>query len=103
MQNTCFSLSQKKRQDFTDVVIHLYVSFELLAVLPFLFFSRSQLPKLPEKKTPVLLNLTYDYKSNCEQQRLLQFFALLKVHKYRFKNLPMYLRPNKNTLKISHC
>ena len=46
-------------------------------------------------------NSTYNYKSNCEQQRLLQFFALLKVHKYRFKNLPICLCPNKNTLKIS--
>ena len=41
------------RQDFTDMVIHLYVSFELLVLLPFLSFSRSQLPKLPGKKIPV--------------------------------------------------
>ena len=45
---------KKNRQDFNDIVVHLYVSFELLAVLPFLSFSRSQLPKLPGKKIPVL-------------------------------------------------
>ena len=44
---------KKNRQDFTDIVIHLYVSFELLVLLPFLSFSRSQLPKLPGKKIPV--------------------------------------------------
>ena len=46
--------SKKNRQDFTDIVIQLYVSFELLVVLPIQSFSRSQLPKLPEKKIPVL-------------------------------------------------
>ena len=46
--------SKKNRQDFTDIVIQLYVSFELLVVLPILSFSRSQLPKLREKKIPVL-------------------------------------------------
>ena len=46
--------SKKNRQDFTDIVIQLYVSFELLVVLPILSFSRGQLPKLPEKKIPVL-------------------------------------------------
>ena len=45
--------SKKNRQDFTDIVIHLYVNFELLVLLSLLFFSRSQLPKLPGKKIPV--------------------------------------------------
>ena len=61
MQNTCFSQQQqqkKNRQDFTDIVIHLYVSSELLVVLPFLSFFRSQLPKLPGKKIPVLQTIT---------------------------------------------
>ena len=30
---------QKNRQDFTDKVLHLYVSFELLVSVPFLSFS----------------------------------------------------------------
>ena len=57
MQKACFSQKKKKkkknRKDFTDKVIHLYVCFELLVLLPFLSFSRSQLPKLPGKKIPI--------------------------------------------------
>ena len=51
-----FSTTKKKKkntQDFTDIVIHLYASFELLVLLLFLPFSRSQLPKIPGKKIPV--------------------------------------------------
>ena len=58
MQKACFSQKKKKkkkknRQDFNDKFIHIYVCFELLVLLPFLSFLRSQLPKLPGKKIPV--------------------------------------------------
>ena len=48
-----FSKKKKKKntQDFTDIVIHLYASFELLVLLLFLPFF--QLPKIPGKKIPV--------------------------------------------------
>ena len=98
--------SKKNRRDFNDIVIHLNVSFELLAVLPFLSFSRSQSPKLPGEKIPVLQTIIIRriiINQIASSSVFYSFFALVKVHKYRFKNLPTYMRPNKNTLKISHC
>ena len=44
------SKKKKNRQDFTDVVVHLYGSFERLVFLPFPSFLWSQLPKLSRKK-----------------------------------------------------
>ena len=63
----------KTRQDFTDVVIHVYGTFELLVLLPFSILLFKSITKTSQEKIFVPQIIIIRHLSNCEQQHLLQF------------------------------